>query len=371
MNIIKVLHVISDTNIGGAGKYLINYCNNRNKDEFDVSILLPSGSALVPHLEKSGVNLIQIDGLKDNSKDFKSYKLIKNMINEIKPDIVHTHASIVARIAAKKSKCKPKVIYTKHCDFEPSKIYNHKIVKFLFNKFTKKFADRIIATSEPSKQNLIKQGIDANIIEAISNGCDGYNRYSDEQIKKIKAQYGLRDEFIIGYVARLVELKGHKFLFDALNELKESVSNFKCLIIGDGEYKEELERYVKELEIEQYVLFTGFIENVEEILNIIDVQVNCSYLSETTNLALLEGMSLGIPTVAFSIGGLPYMIKDDYNGYIVPIKDYKALSDKIMTIMNDHNLYEKMKDNSINCFKENYTSQKFAKSIEDVYRRVK
>lgn len=370
MNIIKVLHVISDTNIGGAGKYLINYCNNRNKDEFEISVLLPRGSALVPYLEKSGVNLIQIDGLKDNSKDFKSYKMIRNTIDDLKPDIVHTHASIVARIAAKRSKCKPKVVYTKHCDFEPSKIYKYKIVKVLFNKFTKKFADKIIATSEPSKQNLIKQGIDENLIVTIANGCDGYNRYSDEQIKSIKTKYGLKDEFVIGYVARLVELKGHKFLFDAIKELKENVSNFKCLIVGDGDYKEELQRYVKELGIVQEVIFTGFIENVEEILNIIDLQVNCSYLSETTNLALLEGMSLGIPTVAFSIGGLTFMIKDEYNGYIVPIKDFKALSNKMMTIMNDKNLYEKLKINSIECFKNNYTSQRFSKTIEEVYKAL-
>ena len=76
---------------------------------------------------------------------------------------------------------------------------------------------------------------------------------------------------------------------------------------------------------------------IVKILNIFDVQVNCSYLSETTNLALLEGMSIGIPTVATKIGGTPDMITDGKNGYIVPIKDSMQMAERILEIIFEVN----------------------------------
>ncbi len=366
----RVLHVISDTNIGGAGKYLITYCRNRNKEKFDISVALPKNSKLIPELKETGVNLIELDGLKDNSKDLKAYFAIMDVINEIEPDILHTHASVVARFAGKFAKCKPKIVYTKHCDFEPSSIYDNGIVQKLFGSFTKHFADRIIATSEHSRINLIKQGIDDSIIVTIPNGTDGFNRLSQSQIDKIKNKYGIKDEKVVGYVARLVELKGHKTLIDSVKLLKQKSVNIKCVIAGDGDYKEELQEFVKSRELENDVIFTGFVSDVEEILNIFDVQVNCSYLSETTNLALLEGMSIGIPTVATNIGGTPDMITDGKNGYVVPIKDSQQMADKIYEIITNYNLYSDLKMNSVNIFKEKYTSDKFARSIEEVYENL-
>ena len=366
-----VLHFISDTNIGGAGKYLINYCKNRNKERFEVLVALPRNSLLIPELKNTGVKIIEIEGIKDDSKDFKAYKIIKHIIDTNKPDIVHTHASIVARIAAKRAKCKPKIIYTKHCDFEPSKIYSYSIIKKLFGSFTKRYADRIIATSMHSKENLIKQGISSDIIVAIPNGTDGFKRLPIDNIKSTKAKYNIKEEKVIGYVARLVELKGHKTLFDAVKELKDTSDiKCKCLVIGDGEYKEELEKYVAENGLQNDVIFTGFIENVEEILNIVDVQVNCSYLSETTNLALLEGMSLGIPGVATNIGGTPDMIQDEINGFVVPIQDGSSMAKKLKLVLEDKELYNKMQENSTRIFNEKYTSEKFAKAIENVYDNV-
>lgn len=370
-NKIKVLHVLSDTNIGGAGKYLITYCKNRDKEKYDIKVALPSNSLLIPELKETGVEIIEIDGMRDNSKDFKSYKLIKNVIESELPKIVHTHASLVARLAAKKAKCKPKIIYTKHCDFEPSKLYKYGIVKKMFGNFTKKLADCIIATSEHTKMNLIKQGVDESIIVSIPNGTDGFKRYSKEKIDEIKRKYNINNEKTIGYVARLVELKGHKNLFDAVKIINDNSNiEFKCLIAGDGDYKEELLKYVEEFKIADKVDFVGFVKDVEEFLNIIDIQVNCSYLSETTNLALIEGMSIGIPSVATNIGGTPDMITDGVNGYVVPIQDPDKLAEKLIDIIHDDELYNKLSVNSEKIFEERYTSDKFAKSIEDVYTKI-
>ena len=369
---IKVMHVISDTNIGGAGKYLITICQNIDKDKFQISVVLPKGSLLIPELKETGVNLIEVDGMKDDSKDAKAIKMLKKIIDDNKPDIVHTHASIVARIAGRKSKSKPKIVYTKHCDFEVSKIYNNLIVRKLFGAFTKRYADMVIATSNHSKENLIKQGIKEDMILAIPNGTKGYNTLPEENKKKIRMKYNLTNEFVIGYIARLVELKGHLYLLESVKYLKDNYPNFnfKCMLIGSGEFEEKIKEKIEELDIKDKVILTGFVKDIESIVNILDIQVNCSYLSETTNLALLEGMSIGVPSVATDIGGTPDMIEQNVNGSVVHIKDAEAMAKEIYRIYADKDLYTKMRENSIKIFKEKYTEDKFVRNIEKVYENV-
>ncbi len=97
----KVLHFVSDTNIGGAGKYVITYCKNYNQEQFSICVVVPCNSKLIPELKKCHVEVMEVDGLKDCSLDIKAIGKLKRIIQEQKPDIVHTHASLSARIAAK------------------------------------------------------------------------------------------------------------------------------------------------------------------------------------------------------------------------------------------------------------------------------
>lgn len=116
---IKVINVICDTNVGGAGKCLVNFAKYCNKDEFDVKYVVPKGSKLISLLQKQNANIIEIDGIKDKSFDLKSLRKLIKIFKQEKPDIVHTHATLVARLAAKiYGKCK--IIYTRHCVYEVS-----------------------------------------------------------------------------------------------------------------------------------------------------------------------------------------------------------------------------------------------------------
>ncbi|MBR6253294.1 MAG: glycosyltransferase [Clostridia bacterium] len=372
MDKIKVMHFLSDTNIGGAGKYLITYCKNRDKDKYDVIVALPEGSLLIPELETTGVRIITLNGLKDKSFDIGAIGKLKKIIKEEKPNIVHTHASLSARIAARSLKgCK--IIYTRHCDFEPSSMYNNGLVRKLNGWFNKKYADSIIATSEHAKENLVKQGIDESLITTISNGFDGHMIIGAQQRDAIRQKYGITsDEVVIGYLARLVELKGHKYLIDSAKILKEKYKDtkFKVLIMGSGDYEQTLKEYAKQNGVEDIVIFTGFITNTEEMLNIVDIQVNCSYLSETTNLALIEGLSLGIPSVATNIGGNSQIVKDNVNGYVVPIQDPEKMAESIYLITKDPERYSQMKNEAKRIFEEEFNSKVFAKNIEKVYERI-
>ena len=161
---IKVINVISDTNIGGAGKCVINCCKNYNQKEFEIVVVLPKGSDLIEDLKSTSARLIEIDALKDKSFDIKAlFELIKIFRKE-KPDIVHTHASSIARIAAKFVK-DAKIIYTRHSAFPVSEKIKKGIGRFIYKHTNEFFSDKIIAVGGAARDNLLEGGIAQDRIE--------------------------------------------------------------------------------------------------------------------------------------------------------------------------------------------------------------
>ena len=112
---IKVLSVISDTNIGGAGRVLINYLKYYDRENFSMVVALPKGSMLKERLAKFNIPIYEIDGMADKSMDFGAIKELKKVIKAENPDIVHTHGSMSGRIAGRQ--CGKVVIYTRHSAF--------------------------------------------------------------------------------------------------------------------------------------------------------------------------------------------------------------------------------------------------------------
>ena len=106
----KIIEVSTDSNIGGAGKCLITLVKNFDREKFDIKVILPPNSLLKPHIECMGVEVIEVDGIAEKSLDIGSINRLIKIFKTQKPDLVHTHASMSARIAARMAGAK--VIYT-------------------------------------------------------------------------------------------------------------------------------------------------------------------------------------------------------------------------------------------------------------------
>ena len=368
---IKILNVISDTNIGGAGKVIINYANNYDTSKYDVGVVLPKGSLLIEELKNTPVKIIEIDGLKDKSLDFKSiFKLIK-IIKSEKPDIVHTHASMMARIAARFVKG-TKIVYTRHCAYPVKSYIKHNPGRFLYKSINEFFADRIIAVGNAAEENLLDGGINKEMIDTFFNGVNKLEVTSDEEKAKLRKKYNIApDEKVIGIIARLEEVKGHETFIDAANILlNEKKIKARFFILGTGSIEDKLKEKVKSLGLEDKIIFTGFVKNVGDYLNIFDLQINCSYGTETSSLSLLEGMSIGVPAVASNYGGNPYLIEDGENGYIFSIKDDKELATKALKILTNDDVKKHMQKRAVEIYEEKFTVQRFVKNVEGVYDKV-
>ena len=148
----KIIEVSSDTNIGGAGKCLLTLLENFDYERFEVKVLLPENSLLKQHIDALKIPVIEVKGIADKSLDAKAIGELKRIFKHEKPDLVHTHASMSARIAARQAGAK--VIYTRHSVFPPSKKLSKgpgKVINGMINNY---LADGIIAVAEAAKENL-------------------------------------------------------------------------------------------------------------------------------------------------------------------------------------------------------------------------
>ena len=98
---IRVLNIISDTNIGGAGRVILNYLRYTDKSKFETMVAIPKGSLLKEPLEQAGVTIYEVEGLADRSFHKDDVKTLQALIKQVKPDLVHTHGALSGRIASR------------------------------------------------------------------------------------------------------------------------------------------------------------------------------------------------------------------------------------------------------------------------------
>ncbi|MDR3090619.1 MAG: glycosyltransferase [Clostridiales bacterium] len=363
----KIIQIISDTNIGGAGKYLLAFLDNCDKSSFDTEVILPRGSRLARELKLRGVKFTETLYIGDKSFDYRAVSVLKELFTEARPDIVHTHAVMSARLAARLF-TKAKIVYTRHSVFDPPKrltIFPAKQINGLLNGF---FCDKIVAVSPAAAKNLTDVGVSPKKIEVIYNGVARLPSLSSKETAKIRESHGLSTgDFVCSIVARLVDIKGHEYVLSAARLLIEKAPDVKFLIVGTGPLLKEIKEQAAEL---KNVVVAGFIKEIDEIMNITDVQLNASYGTEATSLSLLEGMSIGKPAVATDFGGNPYVIRDGENGLIIPQKDAEAMAEAILRLRRDRELYEKMSKRANDIYLEDFTARKMTRKICELYESL-
>lgn len=366
---IKILHFITDTNIGGAGNLLYQQIKGLDCQKFSIYVALPHNSALIKKLSKLPCIIIKCKYGANTSFSMESMKENYQIIKKIRPDIVHSHGSLSSRIASTALKI-PCRIFTRHCAPQPPNLYKNPIVKYAFGITNYLLSTKAIASAECAKQNLIEMGCNKEQIVTIINGVPPCRILTDDEKAFLRAKYGLtKDNFIISYFARIEKYKGHKTLLDAAKICKKYYPNFRFFIVGTGSFETKLKNYSNKIGISDIVHFTGFCEDVSPIFNITDINVNCSYVSETASLSLSEGMSLGIPSVVSNIGGNPYMIKNTVNGLVFPARNTDALAMALIRLYRDKELYKKCSHGALTRYQEELNDKIMCKKMTEFYLR--
>lgn len=365
---IKIFHFITDTNIGGAGRLLCNQIKNMVGSDFDITVVLPRGSRLIEPLSSLPCKLIEVNNGADRSFSAKSFFEDIEILKENRPDIVHSHASLSSRLASTALGI-PTRIHTRHCVFPISKIMKNPISRAVVGTANNLFSTAMLAVADSAKQNLVDMGCSEKKITTIINGVDPLRAVSEAEKSALREKLSLHDgDFVISIFARLEACKGHKTFLEGAKVCHRYYPNFRFLIVGDGSEADVLKIYAKELGIDSAVHFTGFSDDVAPLYSITDINVNCSCGTETSSLALSEGMSLGIPAVASDYGGNPHMVKNCENGLLFPVKNAEALAMALIRLYRDKELYSACSRGALERYKNEFTARKMSEKMMDFYR---
>jgi glycosyltransferase involved in cell wall biosynthesis len=362
---IKVIHVITDMKIGGAGTWLLNFLKNYDQSKLDIKVAIPEGSILKTEINNLNIETIEIHGIGDKSLDWASVNAFRRLFMQERPQIVHTHASLSARIAAKLTGVKA-IIHTKHCLDSP----RTGIKKAVAARINNQLSSRIIAVSKAVEKNLLEMGIPKNKIQVIYGGVQVVKILPKEDIVQLRASYGISEKDIVfGMAARLSEVKGHQYLIQAADQVLKKRKDVKFIIAGTGPLEHKLKKMVQDLKIEDSVVFTGFIKDVENIYNIMDVNMITSS-SEALCLSLIEGMSLGKPMIGTEVGGVPELVIQNQTGLLVPVADVEALAGAIEELAGNSELRSSMGQNAEKMMMEKFSASEMTAEIYKLYQEV-
>lgn len=366
----KVLHVISDQNIGGAGVLLCNLLTCFEREKVDSTVALPCGSKLAPRLIKMGIPVLYLSEPCERISPTSVWELSR-IIKRRKIDLVHANAAISARFAARL--CHVPILHTRHCCFPHTGILTNSFVRHIAGFGNRLLSDYVIATADAAADNLHQLGIPKKKMSTIINGSLPVRNVREDELAEMRKRFGIRKEdFTVGICARLEECKGHDTFLAAAAVLRQVKPNipFRFLIIGDGSRRAYLEHMTAELGLAECVTFTGFITDMAPIYRLLRVGVNCSCGTETSCLAISEGMSVGLPTVASNYGGNVAMIGESGAGFLFEVGDAEALAKAILQIAEDESLEEKMRESALNRYLSHFTAEKMSREVQSVYESL-
>lgn len=366
----KVLHVISDENVGGAGVLLTSLLRNFDRARVQSVVALPRGSALGERIGELDIPTCELSYPCDRLSA-ASVRELTDLIRKQKVDIVHANAALSARWAGRR--CGVIVMHTRHCCYPPKGIWRMGAVRWLGGAWNRVLSDRVIATADAAAENLVMLGIPRDRIDVIINGSEAVREVTESELEAVRARWGISaDDFTVGICARLEPCKGHETFLRAAKRLIERYPcrSFRFLIVGDGSRRAELEVMCEMLGLESSVCFTGFVKDMALVYRLLRVNVNCSSGTETSCLAVSEGMSAGVPALVSDYGGNRAMIGDSMAGVVYPIGNADALADEIGRIASDPVLESKMRRAARERYESAYTAAAMTESVTRVYERM-
>jgi glycosyltransferase involved in cell wall biosynthesis len=176
------------------------------------------------------------------------------------------------------------------------------------------------------------------------------------------------DSLVVGFVGWLLPIKGVNFLIQAMAGVVKNHPKGLLVLVGKGEDERKLKKQAKNLGLTDKVLFLGWRPDVDEIMGCFDVFVLPS-LNEGMGRVLVEAMAVGLPIVASRVGGIPDLVKDGKNGYLVPPADSAALEGAISDLFQDNAKRKRLgKAGKKMC--RPYSTEAMVEQINNLYARL-
>ncbi|MFA5350087.1 MAG: glycosyltransferase family 4 protein [Candidatus Omnitrophota bacterium] len=357
----NILFIANHLNVGGISSYLFTLASGLKENGHSV-YLASGGGGLLGKFTAAGIKNIRVPlctKKEVSPKIIISFLRLRKEIKRLNIDLIHSNSRTTQVLGSLLSRyCRKPHIFTCHGFFKPK----------LSRLFFPCWDNAIIAISQQVKEHLILDfNLDENKIKVINNGIDlqSFGDFSGRQ--SFRESLGIEDAPLVGIVARLSDVKGHIYLFKAMQVIIKNFPSVKLVVVGEGKMKDALAEEADDLAIKNSVLFLPQAEGTKNVLAALDIFVMPS-LQEGLGLALMEAMAQGLAVVGSAVGGIKTLIKDEQNGLLVEPADPASLAGAIMRLLTDKQMRDNLATSARKFIMDNFSKEKMVDATEKVYK---
>ena len=322
----RIVHTEWSDGLGGQEKRVLAELAGLTERGHEVFLVCRPEARIKTEAERKGMRVLTLP--MKNPYDLSSIMRLRTILMENRVDVINTHSGVdswIGSIAAKLAKV-PLLVRTRHL--------NIPLKRSILN-FVHYLPDLYITCGENMRNTLVGQcGFPGDRVVNIPTGVS-LEFFDVVRNCETKKEFGLDpDALIITNVGILRRVKGHETTFKAVQAVVREFPHARFLIVGDGPRRAELARMVNELGIRDYVIFTGFIEEIGKIYSFTDVAILSSW-SEGLPQSVLQALASSVPVVATRVGGVPEVVIHEKTGYLVEAGDHEGLAREIIRVLKD------------------------------------
>lgn len=353
---LKILHIITSTELGGAQKVCIDLCRKAVEDGYSVAVASMSGGYMWQQLPENAIQFQLKNMVKPikPSKDLKVFFELKTVIKKFKPDIIHLHSSkagVLGRLASLYNY--KRIVYTVH-GFDSIRL-KHRV--FLpIEKILQRFCGAIVGVSDYDKNNLIAEKITQNV-------CVVYNGIAENSITPENYLPNFnKTRKTIFTIARIAPPKN----LDIFLETAKKLLQYDFVWLG-GSPEYSVEELNKMYSVPENVKLCGDVPNASNYINICDLFVLFSNF-EGLPMTIIEAMSQKKAVVASNVGGI-YDLVDSSNGFLIE-NDADIAANAVRAILSDDDLRLSMGEKSYEKYKSSFTLDKMWNAYKCIYQEL-
>ena len=352
----KIMQVIPYFCFGGAETMCENLTYALTAVGHDVTVvsLISDRTPMARRMEEHGIRIHYLD--KKLGLDLSMIPRLINVMKQEKPDVVHTHLNVIKYAAVAARLCGIRCVHTVHnVAHEEAEGRLQKITNTIY--FRRGWAVPVALSPKVQATILSFYGLKEEQVPMIYNGVD---------LGKCcpKEDYSLSKPARLLHIGRFNEQKNHKGLLEAFAQIVKTFPDCCLQLIGDGDLEEETRNHVKDLGLQEKVLFLGNQTNVYPFLQEADLFLLPSKF-EGMPMTIIEAMGTGIPIVASAVGGVPDMLEDGVSGILVPC-DPDAVAQAVLQLLEQKDLREKLGTHALENSRR-FSSEYMAQCYCDIY----
>jgi len=381
----RIAHVITRLIVGGAQENTLLCCEDLMRLCGD-EVLLVTGPALGPEgslLERAragGVPLAMVPSLRRPLhpwRDWASYRRIKRLLADFRPDVVHTHSAkggILGRAAASALGV-PAVVHTVHgAPFHPYQSWAARALFRACEQWAAGKCDAFVSVADAMTDLMVKAGVaPRRMFTTVYSGMEVEPFLeADRHRQRMREKLGYGPQHVVvGKIARLFHLKGHEYVVRAARQVIDRAPDVRFLLIGDGILRARLQRQIAASGLADHFRLAGLVpsEAIPQWIGAMDIVVHAS-LREGLARALPQALIAGKPVVSFDVDGACEVVIPEETGYLTPPKSVAEMGEALVRLAGDPGLRQRLGEEGRRRFADVFRHQQMTAGLPAIYEKL-